>query len=73
MGDKRSHYLPMDIDLSNVHFDRIGNLKQMGMMEYWQQLNNTMKDFDRGKTELEPQKKYYSHQSPKFMDQSHYI
>ena len=54
-GNKRSHLLKVELDTNNNNnFDHIGHLTQMGMSEYWRQLDNTMKDFDCGKTELEP-------------------
>ena len=46
-GNKRSHLLKVELDTSNNNnFDHIGHLTQMGMSEYWRQLDNTMKDFE---------------------------
>ena len=56
-GDRRSHFLKVDIDLNNRFFDNIGYLTEAGKTEYWHLINREMKDFDRGKTELKPLKR----------------
>ena len=53
-GDKKSHILKIKIDHNNTYFDRIRQLTQMGKIQYWKKLDETMKEFERGKTELEP-------------------
>ena len=53
-GDKCSHSLKINIDCSANNFDRIGNLSRDGRIAYWKQLDNTMREFERGKTELRP-------------------
>ena len=53
-GDKRSHILKIHVDLHEGNFDRVGNLTMAGQYEFWKCINNKMKDFDRGKTELAP-------------------
>ena len=54
-GDRRSHILLVQVD-SQAAFDCVGNLTQMGIYEYWRNLDFQMKEFDWGKTELQPRK-----------------
>ena len=53
-GDKRSHILKIHVDLHEGNFDRVGNLTMAGKHEFWKCIDNEMKDFDQGKTELAP-------------------
>ena len=52
--NQRSHFLKMDLETTCTNYELIGNLTQIGKLEYWKKLDATMKDLDRGKTELEP-------------------
>ena len=53
-GDRRSHYLPVDLEHSSSSFNHIGNITQSGKIEYWRLVDSTMKEFDHGNTELQP-------------------
>ena len=52
-GDHQSHIMNIKID-HNTNFDRMGNITPMGFIAYWHAVDFTMKEFDRGKTELMP-------------------
>ena len=54
VGDKRSHILKIRVPHDTTHFDRIGNLTQIGRYEYWNFLNNEIWDLERSKTDLAP-------------------
>ena len=58
-GDKRSHILKLFLEGTNANFDHRGNLTPGGKVAYWKILDDTMKDFDTGETELEPIKTSY--------------
>ena len=64
-GDPCSHFLSVDIDCNIVFFDRICNLTQARKIEFWKSLDVQMKDFNRGKTDLEPHCPHSSHSSSK--------
>ena len=53
-GDKRSHILKVNLDTTESNFDRFGSITPVGLYTYWKIIDNTMKDFDNGLTELEP-------------------
>ena len=53
-GDRRSHYLPVGLETNSSYFDHIGNITQSGKIEYWRLVDSTMKEFNRGNTELQP-------------------
>ena len=53
-GDKRSHYLKVAVDLSSTNFDRWGNITSAGKIEFWKFVDETMKKFNRGITDLKP-------------------
>ena len=71
-GNKRSHFLCIEIPLDNINFDHIGNLSQIGKTCFWKCLDTTMKDFDRGKTELELSPNQAVHEKPRNHLQSSY-
>ena len=59
-GNKKSHILKVEIDHNTIYYDRIGQLTQMGKIQYWKKLDEIMKEFDRGRTELEPTSSKYT-------------
>ena len=46
-GDHRSHILPVHVVHNNLHIDHSGNFTPDGFIEYWHQIDITMKEFDR--------------------------
>ena len=50
-GDKRSHILKIHIEANESNFDRFGQITNSGLYTYWRIIDETMKDFDTGKTE----------------------
>ena len=59
-GDPHSHILKVQVDDHNANFDRAGNLSAFGRIKYWLNLDAQIRDFDRGKTELQPRKGMYN-------------
>ena len=53
-GDKRSHILNFRIERNKVNFDCSGNFTPEGFIEYWRQIDQTMREFDHGDTDLTP-------------------
>ena len=60
--DRHSHILKVDVQPNNTNFDRLRHLTPFGKIEFWRDLDNKLKEFDRGKTKLIPQK--YRHFLP---------
>ena len=56
-NDHRSHVLRVQIEANNMNFDRSGGFTAEGRIEYWKIIDRTMRDFDRGLTDLKPEKK----------------
>ena len=52
--DKRSHILKVHIEGNEANFSSEGNLTQIGQVNVWRAIDEEMRDFDHGKTELEP-------------------
>ena len=52
--DKRSHILKVHVEDSENNFDTTGELTAIGQVQYWRAIDDEMKDFDHGKTELTP-------------------
>ena len=55
-GDTRSHILHIHVTHISANFDRLGKLTTNGEYEYWRNFDCQMRDFDKGKTELEPRR-----------------
>ena len=55
-GDKRSHIMKIHIDTSenSSNFDRYGGITHTGLYSFWKIVDETMEEFDTGKTELAP-------------------
>ena len=53
-GDKRLHLMKPHVEQNQQNFDIWGNLTTNGKTEFWKQVNQEMKRFDRGKTDLRP-------------------
>ena len=53
-GDKRSHILKVHIEGNNHNFTAIGTLSFNGISQYWRAIDSKMREFDIGKTELQP-------------------
>ena len=52
--DKKSHILKVHIDGSEKNFEPNGDLTSYGHVQFWRGINEEMKDFDYGKTDLIP-------------------
>ena len=55
-GDKRSHILKVYVESNLKNFDQYGNITPQGYYNYWKIIDDTMKEFDLGLTELAPTK-----------------
>ena len=69
-GDKRSHILKVHLETNNANFDHFGTITPTGLYQYWKIVDETMKDFDLGKTELDPIVKQQNPQSR--VEESHH-
>ena len=59
--NKRSHILKVAVLPNNSNFNCNGNLTPLCMIEYWQNLDAQMGDFDKSKTDLLPMKSMRAH------------
>ena len=56
-GDTKSHIMKIHLDHYNNNFDRQGDLTANVFIKFWREVDATMSEFDRGKTQLSPHKK----------------
>ena len=57
-NDRRSHVLRVPVEADNANFDRSGSFTAEGrVIEYWKIIDKSMRNFDRGITDLKPQRR----------------
>ena len=52
--NRHSHIMKIDVPLNNQNFDRCGSITPLGLIHFWNHLDEQMKEFDRGKIDLQP-------------------